>query len=1621
MKKIILALVFTLPFLAQSQNHYIIPDIGAPDMAVYVEMIAPHDQKGYFGTDGLYLPGVDDEVTVNVTKNAQFVTFGPMVVSWEGRMISTHIFVDKLANPTLVTPDPAFQVEFNIAGTTVPASRSFIYNIVKPQSLGVNGDLSGINEKLLGAGSLGIRSERGAMILDSIKLKANTSYSVSKNDPDGDLSNGNQGYLPITILCKGPAVGNNSSINVDATTIHGAAGGGGGGGIFQDHPANANTGNFGGDGFTGGGAGGANWYVTGGGSYKPLGMGSGGLGNSLSGIQGKVPSSGWEASYGGTGHPFGTNGVQSTSGTSADARGGFGGGSGYRNQKPGGCGGNATEGDGDNVTSGTTGGQVVGNSMIVPLFGGSGGAGGNPEAGFFNPFARSGNGGGGGGGISLFAPVIDNISLTANGQFGSDNFNSASDDDSHGGSGSGGSAAIMSKLGITNFSLSAEGGTRDGRSGGAGRVRFDGMRTSSDPTITPNDASKYRGLSTDTSNYIKPRHVLFGTKDPTKDLDIYIKPENDVWILDRSITVSSNNWLATANFPVGHDDKYYVVVVQKETKQVTDYTYVPEYVLSQAATNVFIFDSPKIYCPEDTTFEVVNCKDIQYFDSIPIQSIGGDYLPLNIKNNWVFGDRGITVTNGIFLNVSPQDPDSIHYVKLVYNKIPGQTGTITDTLLVAYNEGYTDTCRIAVNIQLNDPKVAFLDENEISEIDTLYLGEICVGELGTGTFNIRNDSEFDLSDLDLRIRANGNNQETDFMASPTTFTSLPKSNSIKVDINFNDLDNNTFKDGVSVTLLVFSQECADPIDSLVLSIKVFTSELALSVANKTLDFGNVQVGGTKDLTVSLTNVGDKPARVVTPPAVNAPFTLVSSSEALPFTLAPTNLDASAKIDFTYRFTPIAEGNFLDSTLYSSEENISENSCEAEIKLYLKATAQAGEVSYKDTLDFGLLYECVTDSTDIFIKNESSSLITIDTANAIIIGNNANYFRFAAKPSTISVGGQNNFLIGFIPPTIPTTAGVKVARLEFDLDPAGAEKEVVYIKAEVDTFLVDYSPGKPFDMGQIPVGFNSAPQVMTITNNGKLPRIVTGFAQSANSKVIITHNLGFPVTIPAGGSEDFDVDISLLATDTGPYSETDTAIFEMCDNKLPIEIIAEGVEGELEIVTDLNLGAYPPCFDITQLVTFRNAGNADIVLDSVFVEENGVIIDTITNLPQTLTVAAGANIYANVIEISKTNLQIGTTYKAVLVAYVSENGATQVYTKEITIDIKSGLIINPNPVDFGSVNLNSNVTRSVEIKTDPTVSILDTTSLMVNVNRGNLTIDYQEYTIPLNNFIFNKGDKTSRTFNIDFTPLVSQNYDDTLNIVVNFTGCTYTVPLILKGSGLAGDTLLVYVKDTLEVEPNINDFRIPIYGKLMSNSGSQKTVDVELSNLDINFNKTIFFPMSLTNGEYLSRTTDAALSRISIKMDSPVQVTSGEEVILTEMIGTTMLGNQKDNLIQISSFDLLDDTGISEKQFHGGLFNLTICQQGGDRLLEYTNGFNYSLLKSTNNLEIQANLIEAGYHKVSIITTTGQTEIISELTRQKNDRSNYTINFDTSHLSSGVYYIVFETPDRFKTEKLIIIR
>lgn len=160
----------------------------------------------------------------------------------------------------------------------------------------------------------------------------------------------------------------------------------------------------------------------------------------MNGVKGAQKGA-YESSGGGTGHPFGTSGRGSVDGDNDEGNGGYGAGSGGKQNTSGGCG--VYTNISSTIPNTIKNGSIIGNQFVVPIAGGSGGASANPnplllERGF------GGYGGGGGGAIVINARNVTLHKITANGSIGQNNSYGAAN--VRGGNGSAGAVVVSARV-----------------------------------------------------------------------------------------------------------------------------------------------------------------------------------------------------------------------------------------------------------------------------------------------------------------------------------------------------------------------------------------------------------------------------------------------------------------------------------------------------------------------------------------------------------------------------------------------------------------------------------------------------------------------------------------------------------------------------------------------------------------------------------------------------------------------------------------------------------------------------------------------------------------------------------------------------------------------------------------------------------------------------------------------------------------------------------------------------------------------------------------------------------------------------------------------------------------------
>lgn len=614
---------------------YMQPDLGTPGMNTYVEFIAPSSEFDFFGTDGFYLNDAASDIRVVTADpaDADKVIVGPATVSWGGRMLSTQILVRPDLQPNSTDwnrLDPEFVIDLEVTVDGTPVSGQYRFYIVDAIDYNASGEYIDAVRR---------RSPRGALVFNSLNLTGGGEFKFDTEYDIDPTFEGNQAYLPAYILVKESIVGNGSTIDAsggDGTGGgnghggNGGPGGGGGGGQWKDDwsiVSPSKSGTNGGDGFTGGGKGGTNFSLLGGGHHQNIGTATNENGMAINGVEPPFqPDWSYEAAGGGTGHPFGLSGNNCGDGNSFAPSGeyGYGGGTGSTQRVEGAGGSYATEGG---ATNDQFKGKAHGNNLIVPFAGGSGGASGNPEGGHK---ITGGSGGGGGGAVRVFAKEIRDLTVLAEGGRGEDrNFD--------GGGGSGGAVEIDAKDIAENITISVKGGARSGAyAGGEGYARIDRTDNTAPITFENHSNEIYTGIAIDgTSELVRGRTtpVSFFASNP--GCILYERKEGEpTW--NPIFTAAAG--LQSYDYTVAPDAAYnYTCLVLVDPGAGTgtgdNYSYSPQYLMSQAAANIIeIKDGePVLECPDE-----INLGEICYYDygeilfDIPVRNTGGSDLEIRI-------------------------------------------------------------------------------------------------------------------------------------------------------------------------------------------------------------------------------------------------------------------------------------------------------------------------------------------------------------------------------------------------------------------------------------------------------------------------------------------------------------------------------------------------------------------------------------------------------------------------------------------------------------------------------------------------------------------------------------------------------------------------------------------------------------------------------------------------------------------------------------------------------------------------------------------------------------------------------------------------------------------------------
>lgn len=1569
---------------AQPQIAYLMPDIGAPRFSTYVEIVAPVTARGSFGADRVWLnnPGDDVRIVCDRASDSTRVTFGPLVVSWDGRLISTHAFV----HPT-VTPNSsdweALRSEFRIPVKVVVngrASNIDTFYIVQPWKLG---NVTADPGRILGEGTLGKRSRRGAMIVDSLILPGGETYNVSLRDPDSRTP-GNQAYLPFSLLSPTTIRGVGTvDISVSANGVDGGPGGGGGAGEYENSLATSG-GTDGGAGYTGGGPGGVN--STFGNRRQKPGVGSGeevprDNGNtrgskSLNGIPGGESTTSYENAGGGTGHPFGQSGTGCDNRNTCSPVGAHGGGSGSQESKRGGGGGYGE--DGGDETGTTNGGNAHGNVVIVPLAGGSGGAGGNPDL-----FNRASGGGGGGGAISIHANFLSSLNISARGAMPARRT-------VLGGGGSGGGVIAGGRLDnprptdavtwqITGASDANPNPAARMMSGGRGRARYDGA--------VPLNLGVMVGPMTDTSTNALRTHLLTGQGNGN-DLQIFIKPENGPWQRGPLVTGyrinESGFWRQEITWP-GRDTLYYVAIgMAIPTAGSGEYADVPEMIFSQSAWNIIrIYGPPIINGTTSIDLGAYVCPGDELRDSVWVKNVGES--PLVISQATFSGAGG-------FRLVSPQLPDTIKpydstaYV-VAFAPLAGQSGSVVTQLQLQHNDTAASSARpFRINVRVDVRPYDFTYAVDGVKRDTFDVGVVCVGREVSLSVRVANEGA-----SVMRIERTVSTSPALVMIIGGAFGDLPaRTGYMPFVMKFRGRSRGVYL----VPVLLYTAQCPRP-DTVWFRADVRESNLTLVGTGQ---FGLVRVGDRPELTFEVRNDGSDNARIASLPAIPAgqPFRVVRVDPPLPAVLAP-----GASLRITYAFEPSVDGDYAYTVRIASDST--NGSCPTTIVAVLAGSARGASIKLSQpSVSFDTVSSCTSSVDSVVVTNTGSTSVTL-LYPASLNGLDQASFRIVRQPLNdveLAPGASATYVVMMDGSTAPDglksailsirTSDTKLATLNIPLSGYRASANLVGPRV--------------IDLGLLEVGTQGQAQ-RSYKNASALAASGT-IAPSAGS----TSTTATPPTFALASGDSTDITVTLQARNEGAIEDTVLVILtQPCADTVVVLVRAVGFSRSISVASIIDMGIVAECAFGRDSIVYTNTQSVPLTLRTatvtgpdapVFRVENRIALEGAVLQP-------GQSFTLFVIFDARSSTDGRKQANVVVTASIAGGDLTVV--TELKGERRMLLATTPDRVVFGTISVGNSSTQRLTVQNVGAQSARIASIALQGTSGGAITI------APSQQAPFVLADRASVDIDVTFAPLVQQPYVDTLLVTFD-SPCNDTRRIPITGIGqLNIEVLLEMPNDT--VDPAARDYALPIAVRRVS--GDQNLTGGTLI-LRVEYNTETFVAQRVAGGTIRSNTTQSGVTSLELEVPG-ISVTDSRSVV-TSIIGDMTLGSIGSTPLRVVEARIETPAFAPIVRPIDGSLTLAICREGGDRFVTRAGTLAMRIVPnpSSEHAEILADVFESGLHTIIVMSLTGECIDAWSFMHQRGDAPHRVVR-DVRQWAPGAYSVILSTPTRRRVVPLSILR
>ncbi|MGB4269117.1 MAG: choice-of-anchor D domain-containing protein [Spirochaetota bacterium] len=599
----------------------------------------------------------------------------------------------------------------------------------------------------------------------------------------------------------------------------------------------------------------------------------------------------------------------------------------------------------------------------------------------------------------------------------------------------------------------------------------------------------------------------------------------------------------------------------------------------------FDIGSTTINVSKDTVFTITNNgAGILYLTANPVVALTGSPFFS------IFSNPG-----------TPINPSSSSNFTLRY--LPTEAGTHTTILTIANNDLDENPYTITITGQATTVPTPKIEVSKSSQVllnnSTVDVGGMTVGGNPIDvTFTITNKGDSNLSITGVTISPG----DFTIITPPSTPVAPGASTTVVIRFSASSAGDKT------ADLTIESDDPNNNTFTINLSGKGLNPEINCKIngvdfaSGSTYDFGNLAIGHTKDVIVTIENLSaTDPLYLTGNPVVQ----MVSGAEFIVASQpSKISIPPSGSTTFTLRFAPTSTGNKVAQfQIQNSDSN--ENPYIINVQgQATNAAIQIDEVANGGSVNFGNV-KCNTGGvtrTFTIRNNGSTDLVLQSTPPVIISGPNKNLFTVETSPATtISPSSTTQFTVRFNPQVLADT-GDKTATVVIQSNDPNIPLYTFTVTGKGTTPHISVSDGVnpilkggTFTFPDVNYGSAGVTQTFTITNTGDADLLLTGTPKVTISGTGASHfSVITQPTSPVAASGTTTFQIRFNPTSLGTHTATVTIVNDTIDGNNPFTFTIEGLCNDTEApvitITGPTANSYT---NGTQSLTFTYSDNVGV--------------------------------------------------------------------------------------------------------------------------------------------------------------------------------------------------------------------------------------------------------------------------------------------------------------------------------------------------------------------------------------------------------------------------------------------